>query len=427
MTETFIDKAAAPVLPDGTTTAEASSTSPTPGFMTQAARKSGSKRKSGVSQDENLDNELSTRKRSRLSAVVTASTVQETVPENHHDKEPSSAAQDDAHDQQIIAEEEVGKQGSTREGTPGPSNKGKSVLETVFSPLFSAFHRGAQHSNHVPATNGDVKLLKGPDVEDSQENVQPSHNPHANGHHAHHPPPPEVPEAAESEYEEADAEEQEEDVMEFDPLLFIKTLPPLENCIPKYRNAILPRKTRQCKQKTLVLDLDETLVHSSLESVASSDFSFPVHFNNQEHIIHVKQRPHLHDFMQRVSELFEVVVFTASQKIYAERLLNVIDPNRQYIKHRIYRDSCVIVDGNYLKDLTVLGRDLRSTFIIDNSPQAFGFQVDNGIPIESWYDDEEDTELLKLLPFLEGLVDVDDVRPHIAAKFRLKELVEKAC
>ena len=64
-------------------------------------------------------------------------------------------------------------------------------------------------------------------------------------------------------------------------------------------------------KQTLVLDLDETLVHSSLESAALSDFSFPVTFNNQEHTIHVRQRPHLHAFMARMAELFEIVVFTA--------------------------------------------------------------------------------------------------------------------
>ena len=53
--------------------------------------------------------------------------------------------------------------------------------------------------------------------------------------------------------------------------------------------------------------------------------------------------------MARVAAVFEVVVFTASQKVYAEKLLNVIDPKRNLIKHRVYRDSCVVVDGNYLK------------------------------------------------------------------------------
>ncbi|KAF5836684.1 HAD-like domain-containing protein [Dunaliella salina] len=186
--------------------------------------------------------------------------------------------------------------------------------------------------------------------------------------------------------------------------------------VSPFRSYLLPRKTRQCRQKTIVLDLDETLVHSSLETPAeASDFSFPVFFNNQEHMINVRCRPHLQSFMQRVAELFEVVVFTASQKIYAE-LINT----------HTHTDACVVVEGNYLKDLSVLGRDLKDTFIIDNSPQAFGFQVDNGIPIESWYSDDGDEELLRMLPFLEALAEAEDVRPAISARFRLRELIDGA-
>ncbi|KAL1336417.1 uncharacterized protein [Arachis hypogaea] len=217
-----------------------------------------------------------------------------------------------------------------------------------------------------------------------------------------------------------------EDFDDFDPYLFIKTLPDLSTVVPTFRRLLLPKQTRSCPPTTLVLDLDETLVHSTLEPCEDVDFTFPVNFNSEEHIVYVRCRPHLRDFLNRVSSLFEIIIFTASQSIYAEQLLNVLDPKRKIFRHRVYRESCVYVEGNYLKDLTVLGRDLARVIIIDNSPQAFGFQVDNGIPIESWFDDRSDQELLLLLPFLESLVGVDDVRPLIAKKFNLREKIAAA-
>ncbi|OMO88166.1 NLI interacting factor [Corchorus olitorius] len=217
-----------------------------------------------------------------------------------------------------------------------------------------------------------------------------------------------------------------EEYDDFDPYFFMKNLPELSSVVPTFRPVLLPKQTRSCPPTTLVLDLDETLVHSTLEPCDDADFTFPVNFNLQEHTVYVKCRPHLRDFMERVSSLFEIIIFTASQSIYAEQLLNVLDPKRRIFRHRVFRESCVYVDGNYLKDLSVLGRDLARVAIIDNSPQAFGFQVDNGIPIESWFDDRSDQELLSLLPFLESLAGVEDVRPLIAKKFNLRAKIAAA-
>ncbi|GJP41778.1 hypothetical protein CLOM_g1426 [Closterium sp. NIES-68] len=212
---------------------------------------------------------------------------------------------------------------------------------------------------------------------------------------------------------------------ENDPLLFIKRLPLLTYAIPENRPNILPPRAEDAPPVTLVLDLDETLVHSTMDFCPFSDFNFPVLLNSHTHMVHVRKRPHVEAFLQRVAELFEVVVFTASQSIYADKLLDIIDPKTQVVRHRIFRESCVYIEGNYVKDLSVLGRDLSKVVIVDNSPQAFGLQVDNGVPIEAWFDDDKDCELQLLLPFLETLARADDVRPHIIEKFKLQERLNR--
>jgi CTD small phosphatase-like protein 2 len=295
---------------------------------------------------------------------------------------------------------------------------GSLVGSALFSPVYNLFSGGAGGGAEAAAPAGDASSSGEPSMEAGAEDA-------ATLEHASAAPPAAAVAAAAA-AAAADAAEEEEDEDDFDPYLFISNLPPLHRCVPTGRLPVLPRKARRSPRNTLVLDLDETLVHSTLEALASPDFSFPVHFNNQLHVVNVRRRPQLEAFMARVGELFEVVIFTASQRVYAERLLNIIDPEARHIRHRIFRDSCVFVDGNYLKDLTVLGRDLARTIIVDNSPQAFGFQLENGIPIESWFDDPQDRELEGLLPFLERLADVDDVRPLIAQQFRLAEKVRRA-
>lgn len=172
------------------------------------------------------------------------------------------------------------------------------------------------------------------------------------------------------------------------------------------------------KHVTLVLDLDETLVHSMLTPWEDADFSFDVIADMKKHTVYVKKRPHLQQFLDKVAQMFEIVIFTASQSAYASKLLDQLDPEGRLFSRRVYRDSCIFFgEGNYTKDLTVLGVDLAKVAIIDNLPQVYRLQEDNGIPIKSWFDDPSDDALIQLLPFLESLVDAEDVRPLISKKF----------
>ncbi|KAJ1979831.1 hypothetical protein H4R34_002677 [Dimargaris verticillata] len=232
-----------------------------------------------------------------------------------------------------------------------------------------------------------------------------------------------------SDDENDDDDEDEEELTVGDTGLdvysFIASLPPVP-LEQRNRPFLLPRKTRSSPPITLVLDLDETLVHCSTEFDANPDLVFPVEFQSTVYQVCCRLRPGYREFLERAAQVFEVVIFTASQKIYADRLLSILDPGRHLIRHRLFRESCVRIAETYLKDLSILGRDLSKVVIVDNSPQVFGYQLSNGIPIVSWYDDPADRELSSVLKFLETLVGVDDVRPHIDSKYRMREKVNKA-
>lgn len=138
------------------------------------------------------------------------------------------------------------------------------------------------------------------------------------------------------------------------------------------------------------------------------------------------KRPFCEELIYRASEFFEVVMFTASVPEYAEPLYQRID-RHQVTAACLYRDHCTFHNGLYVKDLAKLGRPLSDIVIVDNSPLSSLFQPENAVPVTSWYEDKNDRELFHVMPVLERLAGVVDVRTVIPAiKEEDKLMIERA-
>lgn len=198
-------------------------------------------------------------------------------------------------------------------------------------------------------------------------------------------------------------------------------------------------------QKTLIIDLDETLIHSMAKGgrmstghmvevrlggpVSTSGVSLgpgvPI-------LYYVHERPGCHEFLRKVEKWFNLVVFTASVQEYADPVIDWLEREKKYFKGRYYRQHCTFRNGAYIKDLAQVEPDLSKVMILDNSPMSYIFHegkhhsalrkegkltfADNAIPIEGWISDPTDSDLLHLIPLLEGLQHVTDVRALLALR-----------
>lgn len=183
------------------------------------------------------------------------------------------------------------------------------------------------------------------------------------------------------------------------------TPPPLQ----RPQKHLLPQvRHTDVHKKCMVIDLDETLVHSSFKPIANADFIVPVEIDGTVHQVYVLKRPHVDTFLQKMGDLYECVLFTASLATYADPVADLLDKCNVF-RARLFRESCVYHRGNYVKDLNKLGRDLQKIVIVDNSPASYIFHPDNAVPVKSWFDDNTDSELLDLIPLFEKLSKVDSV------------------
>ena len=160
-------------------------------------------------------------------------------------------------------------------------------------------------------------------------------------------------------------------------------------------------KNPPSKNLTLVLDLDETLM------------SF-IYINNESKEGLLRIRPYLYNFLNLVKEYYEIIIFTAATKNYADPILDNIEVKRgKYFNYRLYREHCPIINNDFIKDISLIGRDLSKVIIVDNMQQNFKLQKENGILISSfWGEDDNDKVLLQLGRILVSIA-IDMVEANI--------------
>ncbi|XP_023147410.2 CTD small phosphatase-like protein 3 [Amphiprion ocellaris] len=201
------------------------------------------------------------------------------------------------------------------------------------------------------------------------------------------------------------AGDEDDDV--FNPFTFIKNIPSQsQHSRPRLRD--IPPKTRSTPEATLVVDLEETLMFSSLNVIDEAEYTFHTAFQDHQYKVYMILRPHVKEFLQAMAKNYELFVYTCAKKEYAEKILDVLDPQKKLFRHRLYQDDCACILGHYIKDLSILGRDLSKTVVLDNAPHTYPYHLMNTLPIKSWSGQTGDRELQKLIPYMEKLSAAED-------------------
>lgn len=165
---------------------------------------------------------------------------------------------------------------------------------------------------------------------------------------------------------------------------------------------------------TLVLDLDETLIHAKAGFDQTADKNIEVSQDGVPFILNIFFRPYLQYFFETIRPLFsEIVLFTAARSGYADKILSLIDPDNKYFSRRFYRDSCSFINGEFKKDLTVIQKDLSTILLVDNTPSVM-LSPENGYAIASYFGDSFDSSLLKLANDLVLCSSFSDIRLGLA-------------
>ncbi|KRX07565.1 HAD-like domain [Pseudocohnilembus persalinus] len=175
--------------------------------------------------------------------------------------------------------------------------------------------------------------------------------------------------------------------------------------------------------KTIVFDLDETLIHCNENVNMPHDVQLSIKFPQGEVIdAGINVRPFAREILRELSKEYEIVIFTASHQCYAKAVIEHLDPKKEFVHHKFFREHCIQTpQGVYIKDLRIFAdRKLEDLVLVDNAAYSFSFQVDNGIPIIPFYHHKEDMELVSLMNLLKPIKNFKDVREYLKGIFKFK-------
>ena len=158
-------------------------------------------------------------------------------------------------------------------------------------------------------------------------------------------------------------------------------------------------KEKSNKKYCLIFNLNETIIHNM--NLPFGEYFFV--------------RPGLFDLINKIHDMYEIIIFASEEKKVVYDIINKID-NKNFIDYILYKKHCIYEDGNIIKKLELIGRDIKKIIYVDNSEISAKYNKKNLYKISSWYNNIFDEELIKLGKKLINIYDSETIEEDITQK-----------